>query len=68
MAKVRIRRQSGAKVKKPRGLPPPGCMVLPEDKGVAHTRLSLKAQPMREAAPRIREAREFHALMSRAAY
>lgn len=53
MAKIRMKRKT--KPKNERKLPEPGCMVLPEDRGMVHTRLSLKSQPVRQPAPRVRE-------------
>ncbi|WP_286194390.1 DUF6362 family protein [Agrobacterium sp. Ap1] len=49
MAKIRQKR-----TKKPKGLPPPGCMVLPEDDPNQVTaKHRLNPQPPRQPAPRI---------------
>jgi hypothetical protein len=52
MPKIRAKRQS--KPKKFEGLPPPGCMVLPEDSRMPTARMKLAPQPDRRPAPRVK--------------
>lgn len=54
MAKVRLKRQDKPRAQKVRGLPAPGCMVLPEDSRMPTGRMKLAPQPDRQPAPPVK--------------